>query len=82
MLESGQPATVEEALDCLFRALRRTSIEVEVKRIQAEIGRLEKSGDGKGVQDLLFKKQDLDQGVDDPGLTSQEEQDPDNSEER
>ena len=58
LLETGQPATVEEALDCL-RALRRTSIEVEVKRIQAEIGRLEKSGDGKGVQDLLFKKQDL-----------------------
>jgi hypothetical protein len=58
MMESGQPSTLEEALDCL-RALRRTSIEAEVKRIQSEIGRLEKSGDGKGVQALLFRKQDL-----------------------
>ena len=58
MLEPGQPPTLEDALDCL-RALRRTSIELEVRRIQAEIGRREKSGDAKAVQALLFKKQDL-----------------------
>jgi DNA primase len=58
MLEKEQPPTLEEALDCL-RALRRTSIEAEVRRIQADIGRLERSGDAKGVEALLFRKQDL-----------------------
>lgn len=57
-MEQGQPPTLEEALDCL-RALRRMSMEAEIKRLQADIGRLEKSGDAKAVQDLLFRKQDL-----------------------
>jgi DNA primase len=58
MLEQGQPPTFEEAIDCL-RALRRTAKEAEVKRLQAEIARLEKAGDGQGVQALLFRKLDM-----------------------
>jgi len=58
MMERGQPPTLEEALECLL-ALRRSALEAEVKRLQAEIGPLERAGDSKAVQALLFKKQDL-----------------------
>jgi len=57
-MEQGQAPTLEEALDCL-RALRRMSTEAEIKCLQADIGRLERSGDAKAVQALLFRKQDL-----------------------
>jgi len=58
MLEAGNPATLEEALGCLT-ALRLTSRENKVKQIQAEIARLEKSGERDKVRALMFQKQDL-----------------------
>lgn len=58
MLEAGNPASLEEALGCLT-ALRLTSRENKVKQIQAEIARLEKSGERDKVRALMFQKQDL-----------------------
>jgi DNA primase len=57
-LEAGNPATLEEALGCLT-ALRLTSRENKVKLIQAEIARVEKTGDRDKVRALMFQKQDL-----------------------
>jgi DNA primase len=56
--EKGPPPTVEEALDCIS-ALQRTSLENQMKRVQAEITRLEKNGEREKLRALLFRKQDL-----------------------
>jgi DNA primase len=58
MLEKGQPPTIEEALDCLC-ALKIICKQNELKRIQAEIARLEKKGEKEKVQSLLYQRQDL-----------------------
>jgi DNA primase len=57
-LEKGQAPTVEEALDCLC-ALKIIGKQNELKKIQAEIARLEKKGEKDKVQSLLYQKQDL-----------------------
>jgi DNA primase len=57
-LEKGQPPTVEEAIDCLC-ALKIIGKQNELKKIQAEIARLEKKGEKDKVQSLLYQKQDL-----------------------
>jgi DNA primase len=57
-LEKGQPPTIEEAMDCLC-ALKIICNQNELKRIQAEIARLEKKGEKEKVQSLLYQKQDL-----------------------
>jgi DNA primase len=58
LLEKDKPPTVEEALDCVY-ALRIIAKENELKTIQTEIARLEKTGDKEKVQSLLCRKQDL-----------------------
>jgi len=58
MLEKGDPASVDEALDCLC-ALQKNAKEAELKRIQAQLALEEKKGDRDKVQALLFQKQDL-----------------------
>jgi len=58
MLEKGQLPTIEEARDCL-RALKIICKQEELKKIQAEIARLEKKGEKDKLQSLLFQKQDL-----------------------
>jgi DNA primase len=58
LFEKGQPPTVEEAFDCLC-ALQVSCKESELKRIQAEIGGLEKRGENEKVESLLRRKQVL-----------------------
>lgn len=58
LFEKGQPPTVEEAFDCLC-ALQVSCKESELKRIQAEIGGLEKKGENEKVESLLRRKQVL-----------------------
>lgn len=58
LFEKGEPPTVEEAFDCLC-ALQVSCKESELKRIQAEIGGLEKKGENEKVESLLRRKQVL-----------------------
>jgi hypothetical protein len=58
LVEKAGPPSAEEARDCLS-ALRISSKENELRQVQAEIAREEKSGDRKKVESLLFLKQDL-----------------------
>jgi DNA primase len=58
LFEKGQPPTEEEAFDCLC-ALQVSSKEAELKKIQAEIGGLEKKGENEIVESLLRRKQVL-----------------------
>jgi DNA primase len=58
LLEKGQPPTVEEAFDCLC-ALQVSCKEAELKKIQSEIGGLEKKGEAGIVETLLRRKQVL-----------------------
>jgi DNA primase len=58
LLEKGEPPNVPEALDCL-NALRKTSKESELKRIQTEIQRAERADEKGRLDELLRRKQDL-----------------------
>jgi DNA primase len=58
LLEKGDPPSLEEALDCLC-ALQIARKESEVRRIQAEIAREEKSGERSKLAALMGRKQDL-----------------------
>jgi DNA primase len=51
-------ASVEQARDCL-KALRKVAFQNRLKEIQAEITRVEKSGDKERLPDLLYQKQDI-----------------------
>lgn len=58
LLESGQEATFEEALDCLY-ALRQVSLERQSKQLNREIARFEKQGQKDKALSLLNHKLDL-----------------------
>ncbi len=58
LAEKGQPPTAEEAFDCLC-ALQVSCKESELKKIQAEIGGLDKDGDLGTLEALLLRKQAL-----------------------
>lgn len=58
LLEKGQPATLEEALDCLF-TLRKFSLENRSKKLKAEITRLEKMGEKEKLRSLLSQRLEL-----------------------
>jgi DNA primase len=58
LLDPGAPPCLEEAMECL-NALRIASLEGEIRRIQAEIAREEKSGRGSDLDDLMSRKQNL-----------------------
>ncbi len=58
LLEKGLPATVEEALDCLY-TLRKISLQNRLKELQAEIVRLEKEGEKEKIGLLLSEKQEI-----------------------
>jgi len=58
LLEKGEAPSLEEALDCLC-ALQIARKEGEVRRIQAEIAREEKSGEPSKLKALMGRKQDL-----------------------
>jgi len=56
--EEGNPPSEEEALDCLY-ALRKISLQNQIKNLQAEIIRLERNGEKEKLSSLLSQKQDL-----------------------
>ena len=58
LLEKGLPATVEEALDCLY-TLRKISLQNRLKELQEEIVRLEKEGEKEKIGLLLSEKQEI-----------------------
>ncbi|MFP4083019.1 MAG: DNA primase [Candidatus Aminicenantes bacterium] len=58
LLEKGQPATVEEAMDCVH-AIRQVSLENRSKKLQAEIKRLEKEGNRDELHALLSQIQEI-----------------------
>ena len=58
LADKGQPPSAEEAFDCLC-ALQVSCKESELKRIQAEIGGMEKDGDLGKLETLLRRKQTL-----------------------
>ncbi|MHB8055745.1 MAG: DNA primase [Candidatus Aminicenantales bacterium] len=58
LLEKGKEASLEEALDCLC-GLRIAGKESEIRRIQAEIAREEKSGETEKLAALMNRKQEL-----------------------
>ncbi len=58
LLETGQPPTLEEALDCLY-TLRKYSLETRCRKLQTEIRRLEKQGDKKKPLSLLNQIQEI-----------------------
>lgn len=58
LLEKGQPPTAEEAFECLC-ALQVSCKEAELRKIQSEIGGLEKRGENGIVESLLRRKQVL-----------------------
>lgn len=58
LLEKGQQATLEEALDCLY-TLRRLSLEKMSKKLKAEIEKLEKSGENEKLRSLLNQRLDI-----------------------
>jgi len=57
-LEEENPPSEEEALDCL-NALRKISLQNQMKNLQAEIIRLERNGEKEKLSSLLSQKQDL-----------------------
>lgn len=58
LLEKGQQATLEEALDCLY-TLRSLSLEKMSKKLKAEIEKLEKSGENEKLRSLLNQRLDI-----------------------
>jgi DNA primase len=58
LLEKGKAPCLEEALDCLC-ALRIADKESEIRRVQAEIAREEKSGETEKLDALMNRKQEL-----------------------
>jgi len=57
LMETGQPPTLGEALDCLF-TLRTYALEIRCKKLQAEIRKLEKEGDKEKSLSLLNQIQE------------------------
>ena len=58
LLEKGETPSLEEALDCLC-ALRIAYKESEIRRVQAEIAREEKSGERTKLDALMNQKMEL-----------------------
>lgn len=58
LLEKRDTASLDEALDCLC-ALRIAGKEAEIRRVQAEIAREEKSGERTKLDDLMNRKLEL-----------------------
>lgn len=58
LLEKGDVATLEEALDCLY-TLRQLALENKSKKLKAEIKKLERNGEKEKLRSLLNQKQDI-----------------------
>lgn len=58
LLEKGETASVEEALDCLY-TLRQLSLENRSKKLIAEIKRLERDGEKEKLRSFLNQIQDI-----------------------
>ncbi len=58
LLVPGEPPSLEEAMECLC-ALRITCKESEIRKIQTEIAREEKTGKGPALAELMNRKQEL-----------------------
>ena len=58
LLEKGETATLEEALDCLY-TLRQLSLENKSKKLKAEIKRLERKGEKEKLRTLLNQRLDI-----------------------
>jgi len=58
LIEKGDIPTKEEALDCLY-TLRKISLQNQLKKLQAEIIRLERMGEREKLSSLLYQRQDI-----------------------
>lgn len=58
LLEKGETASVEEALDCLY-TLRQLSLENKSKKLVAEIKKLEREGEKEKLRSFLSQIQDI-----------------------
>lgn len=58
LMETGDPPTLEEAMDCLY-SLRKYGLEILCRKLQSEIRKLEKEGDKKKSLSLLNQIQEI-----------------------
>jgi replicative DNA helicase len=60
LMEGGQPASLEEAMDCL-EALKKHSLKKQREKLNIEVLRLERQNEKEKIPDLLKKIQEITQ---------------------